>query len=98
MDHPYRYQSYKFLKGVTKWLPPLPRWSGSEMLFEVSNFTKGHIRSYLIMIKFQALVLNIVGWRKAFSRSFHIGIQIWFVIILMSCTLKKISLTIFFIQ
>jgi hypothetical protein len=45
MDHPYRYQSYKFLKGVTKWLPPLPRWSGSEMLFEVSNFTKGHIRS-----------------------------------------------------
>jgi hypothetical protein len=25
MDHPYRYQSYKFLKGVTKWLPLLPR-------------------------------------------------------------------------
>jgi hypothetical protein len=45
MDQPYRYQSDKFLKGVTEWLPPLPRWSGSKMLFEVSNFTEGHIRS-----------------------------------------------------
>ena len=45
MDHPYRYQSDKFLKGVTEWLPYLPRRSGSEMLFEVSNFTEGHFRS-----------------------------------------------------
>jgi hypothetical protein len=45
MDHPYRYQSNKFLKGVTEWLPYLPRRSGSEMLFEVSNFTEGHFRS-----------------------------------------------------
>ena len=45
MDHPFRYQSNMFLKGVTEWLPPLPRRSGSEMLFKVSNFTEGHIRS-----------------------------------------------------
>jgi hypothetical protein len=45
MDHPYRYQSDKFLKGVTEWLPYLPRRFGSEMLFEVSNFTEGHFRS-----------------------------------------------------
>jgi len=45
MDHLYRYQSDKFLKGVTEWLPHLPHRSGSEMLFEVSNFREGHIRS-----------------------------------------------------
>ena len=45
MDHLYRYQSDKFLKGIREWLPPLPCRSGSEMLFEVSNFTKRHIRS-----------------------------------------------------
>jgi hypothetical protein len=33
------------LKGVTEWLPYLPRRFGSEMLFEVSNFTEGHFRS-----------------------------------------------------
>ena len=42
MNHPYRFQSDKFLKGVIERLPPLPRPSGLEMLNEVSKYTEGH--------------------------------------------------------
>jgi len=41
MNHPYRCQSDKFLKGVLERLPPLPLPSGLEMLNEVSKYTKG---------------------------------------------------------
>jgi hypothetical protein len=42
MNHPYRCQSDKFLKGVIERFPPLPRPSGLEMLNEVSKYTEGH--------------------------------------------------------
>jgi hypothetical protein len=41
MNHPYRCQSYKFLKGVIKRLPHLPSPSGLEMLNEVSKYIEG---------------------------------------------------------
>jgi hypothetical protein len=42
MNHPYRFQSDKFLKGVIERLPPLPHPSGLEMLNEVFKYTEGH--------------------------------------------------------
>jgi hypothetical protein len=45
MNHPYRCQSNKFLKGVTERLPPLPRASSFEMLKKVFKFTKGYNES-----------------------------------------------------
>jgi len=41
INHPYRCQSDKFLKGVIERLPSVPRPSGLEMLNEVSKYTEG---------------------------------------------------------
>ena len=61
MNHPYRFQSDKFLKGVIERLPPLPRPSGLEMLTKCPSILRDIMEVHHIMIKFLALVLNTIG-------------------------------------
>jgi len=98
MNHPYRCHSDKFLKWVIERLPPLPCPFGLEMLNEVSKFTEGHNGSSSHNDKIHGFGVKHNWVKESIFFSFHNGIQIWFVVILMSCTLRKISLTIFFIQ
>jgi len=76
MNHPYRCQSDKFLKGVIERLPPLPRPSGLEMLNEVSKYTEGHNGSSSYNDKIPGFGVKHNWVKRAFSGSFHIGIQI----------------------